>query len=191
MVDGGWSSAPRRWSPVAKASRRRPGYSVRPAIRAAGPGAGCFFSPPLFNASKTAFFSSAGWRRRGRATSLNLLLVSGLLASPACQRDAASPPAGPAPAAASPAATCHADVVLAWLTVRSRLARTTPVTLANLWARPFDYGGIAGYEAVAPGRAGRASPAGRLNGLGGRPTAAQTLAYCWPLRANAALTTLN
>jgi len=78
-------------------------------------------------------------------------------------------------------------VAVAWMNLQLKLARTTPVVAAITFGRPFGYIGVTGYESVVPGMPGYRSLAGQLNGLAGLPIADKSLAYCWPLSANAAL----
>jgi len=124
---------------------------------------------------------------KGLAKAFQLLLFGIFLSSAASCDDSDSPTPDLSPATA----TYRADVALSWLNMQLKLARTTSVTPANTFGRPYGYCGIVGYEAVAPGMAGYKSLAGQLNGLTGLPTADRSQMYSWPLSANAALAAIN
>ncbi|WP_210516054.1 vanadium-dependent haloperoxidase [Hymenobacter terricola] len=115
-----------------------------------------------------------------------LLIMGCLMFNTACS-DNAEPAPDPSPATDS----YRADVAVTWLNMQLKLARTTPVTTANVFGRPFAYAGIVGYEAVVPGMAGYRSLAGQLNGLAGMPATDKSQVYNWPLSANAALAAIS
>lgn len=125
----------------------------------------------------------------GTVTWFKLLLLSGGLASTACENHNSS--LAPAAEVSAAASTYRADVALAWLNLQLKLVRTTPAGPVNIFGRPFGYSGIAGYEAVVPGMRAATSLGGQLNGLVGLPTADQTKAYHWALSVNAALAAIS
>jgi len=127
------------------------------------------------------------FRQVSASAGLAVLLAAALLGSAGCSDTAPTAPDDPS----APAAAYRADVATSWLALQLKLIRTTPVTPAIIFGRPFGYTGIAGYEAVAPGMGAGASLAGKLNGLSGLPIADKTVAYNWALSTNAALAAIN
>jgi hypothetical protein len=94
---------------------------------------------------------------------------------------------GAAIAACWPDASAYSvEVPAAWFDLALDLVRTTPGFSPPVASRAYGYTGVALYEAVVPGIAGRRSLAGRLNGLG-RLACPSAGAFHWPSVANSAL----
>jgi hypothetical protein len=79
-----------------------------------------------------------------------------------------------------------ADAATEWFDLALQLVRTTPGFSPPVASRALGYAGVAAYEAVAPGMAGRQSLAGRLNGLAKADTP-NDASYHWPTVASSAL----